>query len=431
MKLIRTAGPTAKEAERLLRQIESRSGTATQRLEPAVKRILAAVRRDGDKALRRFAVRFDGLAPDTPLKVSSEEMAAAWEATPAELRKSMQTAAKNIRRFAQWQMPRAWKRTVQGVTLGQSCLPIASVGCYVPGGRYPLPSTLLMTTIPAQTAGVERIVVVSPRPARETLAAAHLSGVTELYRLGGAQAIAALAYGTSSILRVDKIVGPGNLYVTTAKKLVAFDCGIDMLAGPTEIVVASESGNPQWIASDLVAQAEHDPETLAVLVTSNIALAKETAAAVATQSAENPIARKALGKNGFIFITRDKNETAAVTNRLAAEHVTIDSEKDLSWLRHAGSIFIGPQTPQSMGDYISGPNHVLPTGRLARIRAGLSVYDFLRLSTIQEYSSAGLKQFGPPAARLADAEGLAAHAASVRIRLEKTCRSQKKARSAR
>lgn len=431
MKLIRTAGPTAKEAERLLRQIEDRSGAATQRLEPAVKRILAAVRRDDDKALRRFAMQFDGLDAKVPLRVSAKEMAAAWEETPTELRKAMQTAAKNIRRFAQWQMPRAWKRTVQGVTLGQSSLPIASAGCYVPGGRYPLPSTLLMTTIPAQVAGVERIVIVSPRPARETLAAAHLAGVTEFYRLGGAQAIAALAYGTRSIPRVDKIVGPGNLYVTTAKKLVAFDCGIDMLAGPTEIVVASETGNPEWIASDLVAQAEHDPETLAVLVTSNPALAKQTAAAVATQSTENPIARKALAKNGFIFLTRDQKETAAVTNRLAAEHVTIDSEKDLSWLHHAGSIFIGTQTPQSMGDYISGPNHVLPTGRLARVRAGLSVYDFLRLSTTQEYSLAGLAKFGPQAARLADAEGLVAHAASVRIRLKKSTRSSQKARTAR
>ena len=188
-------------------------------------------------------------------------MAAAWDQTPKELLKSLQAAAANIRRFARWQMPKEWTRKLPGVQLGQRALPLDSVGCYVPGGRYPLPSTLLMTVLPAQVAGVNRIVVVSPRPARETLAAAHLAGVKEFYRIGGAQAIAALAYGTASVPRVDKIVGPGNLYVTTAKKLVAFECGIDMLAGPTEIVVASEAGNPQWIAADLVAQAEHDPET--------------------------------------------------------------------------------------------------------------------------------------------------------------------------
>ncbi|MEO6828733.1 MAG: histidinol dehydrogenase [Acidobacteriaceae bacterium] len=416
MKLIRTYGKTAKEAERLLQQIEGRSGAATARLEPAVKRTLAAVRRGGDAALRRYAERLDGLSSNATFSVSQQEMAEAWEQTPADLRKAMKTAAANIRRFAKWQMPKEWKRSSQGVSLGQKCLPLASVGCYVPGGRYPLPSTLLMTTLPAQAAGVERIVVVSPRPAKETLAAAHLAQVKEFYRIGGAQAVAALAYGTASIPRVDKIVGPGNLYVTIAKKQVAFDCGIDMLAGPTEIVVASETGNPQWIAADLVAQAEHDPETLAVLVTSNANLAQETAKEVKQQSIGNKIANQALGKNGFIFLTASDKETAAVTNRLATEHLTIDSENDLSWVRHAGSIFIGTQTPQSMGDYISGPNHVLPTGRLARIRGGLSVYDFLRLVTTQEYTLAGLSRLGPQAATLAEAEGLVGHAASVRIR---------------
>ena len=418
MKIIRTYGKAANEAERQLQQIEARSSTATARLEPAVKRTIAAIRRSGDTALRRYAEQFDGLAPKASLSVSKEEMATAWEQTPSDLRKSLKTAAANIRRFAKWQMPKEWTRKTQGVTLGQKSLPLASVGCYVPGGRYPLPSTLLMTAIPAQTAGVERIVVVSPRPAKETLAAAHLAGVQEFYRVGGAQAIAALAYGTASIPRVDKIVGPGNLYVTTAKKLVAFNCGIDMLAGPTEIVVASETGNPQWIASDLVAQAEHDPETLAILVTSNLELARATAEEVKKQSAANKIATQALAKNGFIFLTQNKNETATVTNRLASEHLTVDSENDLAWVRHAGSIFIGTQTPQSMGDYISGPNHVLPTGRLARIRGGLSVFDFLRLITTQEYIPAGLRELGPHAARLAQAEGLTGHAASVHIRLQ-------------
>lgn len=416
MKLIRTYGKTAAEAEKILRQIEGRSDAATGRLEPAVKRILADIRRKGDDALRRYAERLDGLASSAEMRVTEAEMKAAWKQTPGELRKSMQAAARNIRRFARWQMPKEWTRKLPGVQLGQRALPLESVGCYVPGGRYPLPSTLLMTVIPAQVAGVKRIVVVSPRPARETLAAAHLAGVKELYRIGGAQAIAALTYGTASVPRVDKIVGPGNLYVTTAKKLVAFECGIDMLAGPTEIVVASENGNPQWIAADLVAQAEHDPEALAVLVTSNPELARETAKEVKSQASSNKIASQAIARNGNIFLTKTTNETETVTNRLAAEHLTIDKHNDLTWVRHAGSIFIGANTPQSMGDYISGPNHVLPTGRLARVRGGLSVYDFIRLVTTQEYTAAGLAQHGPHVERLATAEGLLGHAASVRIR---------------
>lgn len=416
MKLIRTYGRSGRQAEALLQRIEGRSSEAASRLEPAVKRILSAIRTKGDAALHRYAERFDGLAPKAALPVTQEEMQAAWDQTPKELRRSMQAAAAHIRRFARWQMPKDWTRKLPGVALGQRALPLASVGCYVPGGRYPLPSTLLMTVVPAQVAGVERIVVVSPRPARETLAAAHLAGVREFYRLGGAQAIAALAYGTASILRVDKIVGPGNLYVTLAKKLVAFDCGIDMLAGPTEIVVATEKGNPAWIASDLVAQAEHDPETLAALVTSNADLARATAMEVEKQSASNKIAKLALARNGYVFVTKNSKETETIANRLASEHLTIDGTDDLGWVRHAGSIFVGPHTPQSMGDYISGPNHVLPTGRLARIRGGLSVYDFLRLVTTQEYTAKGLAQHGPDVIRLATAEGLVGHAASVSIR---------------
>lgn len=419
MKLIRTYGNSAKQAERLLQRIEGRAGVATARLEPTVQRILAAMRSGGDGALLKYARRLDGLSADATLRVSSDEMAAAWAATPAGLRKSMQTAANNIRRFARWQMPKAWTRKIDGVELGQQCLPLQSVGCYVPGGRYPLPSTLLMTTLPAQVAGVVRIVVVSPRPAQETLAAAHLAGVQEFYRVGGAQAIAALAYGTATVARVDKIVGPGNLYVTTAKKLVAFDCGIDMLAGPTEIVVASERGNPQWIAADLVAQAEHDPEALAVLVTSNEALAQETAREVRVRAVENTVAKQAIGRNGYIFLTHSEKETMAVTNRLAAEHLTVDETKDLAWVQHAGSIFVGTQTPQSMGDYISGPNHVLPTGRQARTRGGLSVLDFVRIVTTQQYGDAGLARLGTHAIRLAEAEGLTGHAASVRARATK------------
>ncbi len=431
MKTYATFGRNARRTEALLRQLEERSSVATTQLEPVVRRILLAVRRNGDAGLRRYAHKLDGLAAATPLRVSREEMATAWNETPKELRQSLQIAAKNIRRFAQWQMPKDWTRkAADGLQLGQRCLPLASVGCYVPGGRYPLPSTLLMTVLPAQVAGVERIVVVSPRPAKETLAAAHLAGVTEMYRIGGAQAVAALAYGTQSIPRVDKIVGPGNLYVTTAKKLVAFDCGIDMLAGPTEIVVASENGDAASIASDLVAQAEHDPNALAILVTSNAVLAKAVDAKVREQAAGNLIAQQSLKKNGYIFVTASQNDTATVTNRMASEHLTIDSEKDLDWVRHAGSIFIGSSTPQSMGDYISGPNHVLPTGRIARTRAGLSVQDFLRVVTTQSYTAKGLDTLGPHAIRIAESEGLHGHAASVRVRLQAANISSRKRKEA-
>lgn len=417
MKIILTYGRSAASTEKLLRQLEDRSIVATEELEPTVRRMLQSIRRNGDTSLRRYAATLDGLTADTPLRVTREEMAIAWRDTAPDLRDAMQFAAKNIRQFARWQLPKSWSRTTNdGLQLGQRCLPLDSVGCYVPGGRYPLPSTVLMTVLPAQIAGVGRIVVVSPRPAKETLAAAHLAGVKEFYRIGGAQAIAALAYGTASIPRVDKIVGPGNLYVTTAKKLVAFDCSIDMLAGPTEIVVASETGNPALIAADLVAQAEHDPNALAILVTSNLALAQAVAAQIAKQSTGNTIAKQSLRKNGYIFLTASANDTTTVTNRLAPEHLTIDSEQDLQWVRHAGSVFIGTNTPQSMGDYISGPNHVLPTGRVARTRAGLSVFDYLRLTTTQSYTPQALSALGAPAIRLAEAEGLHAHAASVRIR---------------
>ena len=276
-----------------------------------------------------------------------------------------------------------------------------------------------MTVIPAQVAGVARIVVVSPKPAPETLAAAHLLGITEFYRLGGAHAIAALAYGTATIPRVDKIVGPGNLYVTAAKRLVAFDCAIDMLAGPTEIVVTSERGTAADIASDLVAQAEHDPEALAIFVTTREQVAKQVIAEAKLRSRNNSVARQALDRNGLVIVAATLDEARAITNRLAPEHLTVDSASDLDWVHNAGSVFVGRWSTQPMGDYISGPNHTLPTGGMARVRGGLSVYDFIKLITVQEYSAQGLGRLGNHAALLADAEGLTAHTASIRLRLKK------------
>jgi histidinol dehydrogenase len=416
MKLIKTTGRTKKDAYALLATLERRGAVKTAEVEPVVRKIMRDVQKKGDKALLKLAAKFDALTG--PIKVTAEEMQAAWDATPEQLQQAMTIAADNIRSFAEQQKPDEWTtENTPGVTVGQIIRPIETVGCYVPGGRYPLPSTLLMTAIPAKVAGVPRIVVCSPKPAQETLAAAHLAGVTEMYRIGGAQAIAALAYGTETIAHVDKIVGPGNLYVTAAKVIASAECGIDMPAGPTEIVVTSETGNAEGIAADLVAQAEHDPETLAVFVTANEALAKEVVKQVTDQAKGNKLAKISLKARGTVFLCGDVEETHVITNRLAPEHLTVDAEADLAWVMNAGSVFIGNYSPQSMGDYISGPNHVLPTGRVGRMRGGLSVNDFLKVITVQNYSAAGLAELGPHAVALANAEGLVAHAQSVRVRM--------------
>src|SRR5580700_1708280 len=303
MKLVRTKGRGAQAATETLAALERRGGAALDAVLPAVKRIVAEVRKRGDRALLGYAAEFDGLSGLDTVRVTPAEMAAAWKALDPALRDALRTAAAHIRGFATRQMPKSWNfAPVLGLKTGQLVRPLESVGCYVPSGRHPLPSTLLMTAIPAQVAGVKRIVVVSPKPAAETLAAAHLLGIAEFYRLGGAHAVAALAYGTSSLPRVDKIVGPGNLYVTAAKRLIAFDCAIDMLAGPTEIVVTSELGNAAEIASDLVAQAEHDPEALAIFVTTREDLALAVIAETKIRSRENVVAREALRRNGLVIV---------------------------------------------------------------------------------------------------------------------------------
>jgi histidinol dehydrogenase len=415
MKVIRTKLHGAAE---VIAELEQRGAATLDAATPAVKRIVADVRKKGDRALLRYAAEFDGLTDRSKLRVSAEEMAAAWETISDEMRDALETAAAQIRAFAVRQLPESWsEESTPGLVTGQLVRPIDAVGCYVPSGRHPLPSTLLMTAIPAQVAGVERIVAVSPKPAPETLAAAHMLGVKEFYRLGGAQAVAALAYGTETIARVDKIAGPGNLYVTAAKKLVSFDCAIDMIAGPTEIVVTSEKGDAGLIAADLVAQAEHDPEALAIFITTQADLAKEVVKQVKEQSAKNAVAKQALTHNGIVFVARDAAEAHAITNRLAPEHLTIDAARDLDWVRNAGSVFIGRWSAQPMGDYISGPNHTLPTCGMARVRGGLSVNDFVKLITVQEYKGEAMRAFGPRAALLADAEGLVGHAAAIRARL--------------
>jgi histidinol dehydrogenase len=422
MKLIRTQGRGAQLTAAILAALERRGSASFDSVLPAVRRIVADVHLRRDRALLRYARRFDGLVSPGALRITSDEMAAAWKAVDPALRKALKTAAAQICKFARRQLPESWSKSSDGLTTGQLVRPLASVGCYVPSGRHPLPSTLLMTTIPAQVAGVERIVVVSPRPAPETLAAAHLLGITEFYRLGGAHAVAALAYGTGILPRVDKIVGPGNLYVTAAKRLVAFDCAIDMLAGPTEIVVTSERGHASDIAADLVAQAEHDPEALAIFITTRGDLADEVMAQAKSQSRENPIARESLQRNGLVILAATADEAHDLTNRIAPEHLTVDSPRDLDWVQNAGSVFIGRWSTQPMGDYISGPNHTLPTGGMARLRGGLSVNDFVKLITVQEYKSDALKRLGPQAELLAQAEGLKSHAQAIRMRLEPASR---------
>jgi histidinol dehydrogenase len=404
-------GPSA---ARYVRKLEQR-GQRLDALEPQVRRIVQSVRRDGDRALRRYAQRWDGLAPSEALRVPESEMEAALQQSPRELRAALTEAAASIRNFCRWQKPARWKRATQGRSLEQVIRPLGSVGCYVPGGRYPLPSTLLMTVIPAQVAGVKNIRVVSPRPAQATLAAAALLGVDEFYRVGGAQAIAALAYGTKAIPRVDKIVGPGNHYVTTAKKLVAFDCAIDFLAGPTEALILCDDGKPEFIASDLVAQAEHDPEALVLLITQSRKLAAAVAHSVAFLAQGNVIAQQSLRKHGAVLLAASSDQAIDWTNRIASEHVTT-TRKNLPDITSAGSIFLGDYSAQAAGDYGSGPNHVLPTGGAARFRGGLSVLDFVKVITVQEVSAAGLRKIAPSLVALAEAEGLRGHAQSIQVR---------------
>jgi histidinol dehydrogenase len=406
-------------AEKYIRVLERR-GSRLDKVEAPVRRIVEDVRRCGDRALKKYAQEFDGLKPKQALRVPEEELAQASEKVSPEFKSALCTAEQNIRRLCEWQKPQSWTRSRSGISVGQTVRPLGSVGCYVPGGRFPLVSTLLMTVIPAQVGGVENIRVVSPHPCTEVLAAAAMLGVREFYRVGGAQAIAALAYGTEAIPRVDKIVGPGNLYVTAAKKLVAFDCAIDMLAGPTEVVIVSNDGNPEFIAADLLAQSEHDPETMAVFITES----RELALAVKEKVNSGTHGRLSASTNGTrtpfktrmtSLIAKSRQQGFEWANRIAPEHMTV-AKADLPLVQNAGSIFIGDYSAQAAGDYASGPNHVLPTGGAARFRGGLSVMDFVKVITVQELSSQGLSRLAPAVVRLATTEGLYAHAASIAVR---------------
>ena len=384
--------------------------------ERRVARIVGDVRQQGDAALRRYARTFDGL--DGPMEVDPDEMRAAAAAVPASVRRALKTAARNIRAVARRQVPRGWRlRVAPGVSVEQRVTPLDRVGCYVPGGRYPLPSSLLMTAIPASVAGVKEIVAVCPRPEPVVMAAALEAGVSRLFRIGGAHAVAALAYGTRSVPRVDKIVGPGNRYVAAAKALVASDCGIDFYAGPTEIVILAARGPAEWLAADLIAQAEHDPDARAVLITPNRALARQVAAEVAARTPVRGPAAEALRTHGGIIVCPSVRAAVALANEAAAEHLVVDSDAVAAQVRCAGSLFVGAWSAQVAGDYAIGSNHVLPTAGTARVRGGLSAADFVRQVTVQRLTRPGLARIGPSVVALAYAEGLVAHAESIAIRL--------------
>jgi histidinol dehydrogenase len=398
-------------------RVEHLAGRQSQfsAVEKPVRRIVEDVRARGDVALKIYAKRWDSLKATDSLRVPPAMIEAAWTMADPGLRFALQQGATNIRAFATRQKPRSWNFTRHGIALGQLIQPIDSIGCYVPGGRYPLLSTVLMTVIPAQVAGVPRICITSPSPQPQLLAVAGMLGIEEVYRVGGAQGVAALAYGTKTIPRVEKIVGPGNSYVTAAKKLVAFDCGIDFLAGPTEAVFVSDRGRAEFIAADLLSQAEHDPEAIAIFITTSIALANRVKEHLKSTAALNPTAKAALRNNGSILVAHDAQQAMVWANRIAPEHITVEPYA-VSQIRNAGSIFVGDYSAQAAGDYASGPNHVLPTAAIARIRGGLSVLDFVKVITIQNASRSGLAKIANTVKTLAHAEGLKAHAQSVQMR---------------
>jgi len=386
-------------------------------------KIIADVRKRGDAALAAWAGKLDGIdLQRLGVWVSKHEISAASRQVSPEFLRAIRHAEKNIRRMAEKQLPRPWSLAVEsGVKISQVVQPIEAVGCYIPGGRFALVSTLLMTVVPARVAGVGRIIVVCPRPNPELLAVASLLGITQIARVGGAQAIAALAYGTKSIVRVDKIFGPGNRYVTAAKQLVSSDCAIDLPAGPTEAIVLAAKGNPKWIAADLLAQAEHAPDAGSFLVTPSMKLARAVQREIAAQLTNLPAnnhAHLSTRKTGAILLAPSLEAACAFSNRFAPEHLSLpDKTGDLlKKITAAGTIFLGPWGAQPLGDYISGSNHVLPTGGWARVRGGLSAADFVKCISVQTIQRNGFQGLARDAITLARAEGLLAHANAVEVR---------------
>jgi histidinol dehydrogenase len=430
--MIRRLDTAALGALGVARTLDRSPATVDAEIHRRVEEIVAAVRDKGDAALLDFTERFDRVSLTAgELAVTPAELGAAEQRVGATTIKALRYAAERIERFHRESAPRSWRMTdALGSRLGQEIRPLDRVAVYVPGGRAAYPSTVLMTVIPARVAGVKEIVLVSPPAADKTLhpvvlAAARVAGVTEAYRIGGAQAVAALAYGTETIRRVDKIVGPGNIYVALAKSRVFGDVGIDMVAGPSEVVVvADESADPAWVAADLLAQAEHDPMARAVLLTPSRLLIDRVAAATARQLAALPrreIAAAALRAHGALVLTQSLDEAVEVSNLLAPEHLELqvaDPESLLSQVRNAGAVFLGRYTPEVVGDYVAGPNHVLPTGGTARFASALGTEDFVKRLSVIQYAPGGLRDAGPHLAELARVEGLDGHGAAAAMRIE-------------
>jgi histidinol dehydrogenase len=403
---------------RQIGRLLARKAARFEEAEAVVRPILDAVRKGGDKALMEYARQFDKLERKS-VRVPAGELTQARSALSPEFRGAVETASANIRDYAQRQMPREWSRTVRGVTLGQVVRPLDTIAAYVPAGRYPLPSTVMMTVIPAQVAGVPNICIACPKPVPEVFGTASILGVGNVFQMGGAQAIAAFAFGTRMVPRADRIVGPGNIYVAAAKKLLAGEVGIDFIAGPTEILIIAAEGDPRHFAADMLAQAEHDTDASAVLLTTSKRLANAVAREVDRQLAVLPtakVAAQSIARNSAIVLVRSLEEAVDLSNRFAPEHLSIPDASLLPGIRHAGSVFIGPYSPEAAGDYASGPNHVLPTSGAARQRGGLSVADYLKTISVQQLDAAALKKLAPAITTLARAEGLEAHARSVEVR---------------
>jgi histidinol dehydrogenase len=429
--MIRVLDARASGVDAVVTALERPPERVAAEIHAAVESIVIAVRERGDEALLEYTARFDGFDPGAAggLAISTDEVAAARHAVSQDVRDALAYAARRIERYHAAAMPRSWRLTDEhGSVLGQEIRALDRVGIYVPGGRAAYPSSVLMAAIPARVAGVREIVLVTP-PDREgrvplpVLAAAHVAGVTEGWRIGGAQAVAALAYGTKSVRRADKIVGPGNIYVALAKRRVFGDVGIDMVAGPSEVVVIADgAARPDWIAADLLAQAEHDPMARSVLVTDAPALIDDTRRALRDQLAllsRRAIATEALAANGALVRVADLDEAVALANRLAPEHLELyvrDPAPLLDRVRHAGAVFLGGHTPEVVGDYVAGPNHVLPTGGTARFSSPLGTEDFVKRSSVISYTAEGLVAALPHLRALAHVEGLAAHGFAAEVR---------------
>lgn len=408
----------ANQAEKILARRTARLDEA----EAVVKPILDAVRKKGDKALLEYARKLDKLDRDTVLVPQAELQAAAQELRP-EFRNAVKVASNNIRGYARLQMPKPFRKALSpGIRLGQILRPLEAVAAYIPSGRYPLPSTLLMTVIPAQVAGVPNIMVASPRPTPEIYGTSAMLEVNSVFQMGGAHAIAAFAFGTKTVPKADRIVGPGNIYVTAAKKLLAGEVGIDFVAGPTEILIIAADGDPRWIAADMLAQAEHDDDAAAILLTTSRRLATAVSQEIEKQLRDlstAKTARKAIDKNSAIFVCNSLEQAMEISNNFAPEHLSIPETRLLEMVKHAGAVFVGPNSPEAAGDYAAGPSHVLPTSGAARLRGGLSAADFVKVIAVQELNGEALRRLGPSITTLARAEGLEAHARSVEVRLGK------------